>query len=946
MVSNPVSDSQLHDPEDLLWQHLKSVPAFRALLRAVEARFYRRLVASGAIQEPILDIGCGDGHFAQMAFDERLAAGIDPWWGPLRKACRAGAHRLIIQGMGDQMPLADEQFATVISNSVLEHIPGVQAVLQDANRVLKPGGRLIFTTPSHYFTEHLAGARFFESLRLGSLADRYRRFFNFVSRHRHTDSPEVWAERLFQAGFMVEEWQYYFSREALRALEVGHLQGLPAAAMHFLTGHWILAPWRSSLHWTERWLRPFYEEGPQTEGAYLLFVARKVDRRPVQARLPAANETGTETSVRATEARPVAREEAKPLASPVEQSEGRPVEMGGYSPEGMPATGSIAWPSAPRPAAGRLLGLARARPWLLLPAFMLVILAYRQVSGPGVTPRPSLALLLWLTGCVTAVYSLSSSSWRDLIRRQLARLRRESTHLLAVPLLLFTVALALRLVALSSHPFLLNGTEANLGLDALALLRGQIRSPFSTGWLSNPTLPLYLLAPFLRWLGASEVALRLPSAVAGALGVVAIYLVGGRLWQRPVGVVAAIFLAGSHWHLHYSRLGMTNIWDPLLVLLALGTLAIAWQRGTIAADERLPGERPWWLMAGLFTGLNAYFFTSSHLMPLLLAGLLLWWLLFDRPGLARRRGHVLAAAAVALVVALPQILYYRAAPGVFMDRAQTMGIVQNGWLVREAAATSNGMVEILAEQWWQAALAFNYTLDKSSAYDPGIPLLGFWPALFFVAGLALAVARLRQLRYAILLIWLLVTVIFAGALLESPPNSYRLLVAAPAVILLAAVGFVWLLRHLSRYLQIRRRHLLPLLLVLAFLSTIGDPLFYFGRYRQEQRFGDPNTETAFEISRYLNSLEGEWTIYFHGPPHMYADFPTIAFLAPDYRSGANFFNVEPDEAPPAANGPRIFLYMPQRSQEAQQVQLNLPSGQLLVFRGHHTDPLFYAYEIE
>jgi SAM-dependent methyltransferase/4-amino-4-deoxy-L-arabinose transferase-like glycosyltransferase len=937
MAYHPDPDSK----DDLLWQHLKSVPAFRAVLRAVEARFYRRLAASGDIQEPVLDIGCGDGHFAQMAFDKPPAAGIDPWWGPLSKARRAGAHSLVIQGMGDRMPFADEQFATVISNSVLEHIPDVQAVLRDANRVLKPGGKLIFTTPSHYFTEYLAGARFFQRLRLSGLAVRYRRFFNFISRHQHTDSPEVWAERLSQAGFEVADWQYYFSREALRALEVGHLQGLPSALMHFLTGHWIVAPWRSSLGWTERWLRPFYEEGPQTEGAYLLFVARKVDRKPVQARLPAASDEEREARVQATaKPRPVAPEQPAPAAHLVDQNEGWPEEAGDRSLIDTAGAGRLAWPASASPS----LALAGVRPWLLLPALLLVILAYRQVNAPMVTPRALPALLLWLVGCVTAVYSLSLTPWREQLSSHLSKVRREPARLLAVPLLLFAGALALRLAALSSHPFILNGTEANIGLDALAVLRGQIGSPFSTGWLTNPTLPLYLLAIPLEWLGSTVLALRLPSAVAGALNVVAIYLVGGRLWNRQVAMVAALFLAGSHWHLHYSRLGMTNIWDPLLVLLALGTLAIAWQRGTAAAEEELRAVRSWWLLAGLFMGLSAYFYTSSHLMPLLLTGLVFWWLLFDRPGLRRQGSHILAATAVALVVALPQILHYRAAPGVFMDRAQTMGIVQNGWLAREAAARSSSLYEILVEQWWQAALAFNYTVDKSSAYNPDIPLLGFWPALFFVAGLALAVARLRQLRYAILLIWLLVTVIFAGALLESPPNSYRLLVAAPAAILLAAVAFVWLLHRLATYIQIRREHLVPLLLVLAFLATMGDPLFYFGRYRQEHRFGDPHTEIAYEVSRYLNSLQGEWTVYFHGPPYMYADFPTLTFLAPTYRPGVNLFNVEADETPAAA-GSRLFLYVPQRSQEAQQVQLDLPGGQLIVFRGRHADPLFYAYEI-
>lgn len=119
------------------------------------------------------------------------------------------------------------------------------------------------------------------------MAERYRRWFNFISRHAHTDPPQTWADRLATAGFVIERWQYYFSRDALRTLELGHAQGLPSAALHALTGHWIVAPWESSLGPTERWVRPYYEEEASTaEGAYLLFIVRKESSQAVDTYLP------------------------------------------------------------------------------------------------------------------------------------------------------------------------------------------------------------------------------------------------------------------------------------------------------------------------------------------------------------------------------------------------------------------------------------------------------------------------------------------------------------------------------------------------------------------------------------------------------------------------------------------------------------------------------------
>src|SRR5690606_12169388 len=123
-------------------------------------------------------------------------------------------------------------------------------------------------------------------------------------------------------------------------------------------------------------------------------------------------------------------------------------------------------------------------------------------------------------------------------------------------------------------------------------------NPFATAWLTNPTLPLYFMALPISILGPTTLALRLVSPFVGAATVAATYLFGKRLFGNLTGLLAAILLLGSHLHLHYSRLGMTNIWDGLLALLALGAIGVAWQRPSTAPHQRLL-----WLWAGLFVGL-------------------------------------------------------------------------------------------------------------------------------------------------------------------------------------------------------------------------------------------------------------------------------------------------------------------------------------------------------
>jgi SAM-dependent methyltransferase len=258
--------------DDFLWRHLRDLPAFRALLRAVEARFYQDLLP---LEEPVLDLGCGDGHFASVAFPRPLAAGIDPAAAALHEARQRGAYSVLARSLGDALPFGRERFATVVSNSVLEHIPEVEPVLAEIARVLRPGGRLIFCVPGDHFTELLFFTQLFSRLRFTGLARAYEAYFNRISRHHHCDGPQVWQARLARAGLALTASFAYFSAQALHALDLGHYLGAPSLIAKKLFGRWILVPARWNLALTERWLRPLYEEPLPAVGAYLFFVAEK-----------------------------------------------------------------------------------------------------------------------------------------------------------------------------------------------------------------------------------------------------------------------------------------------------------------------------------------------------------------------------------------------------------------------------------------------------------------------------------------------------------------------------------------------------------------------------------------------------------------------------------------------------------------------------------------------
>ncbi len=264
-----------HRPQkqkDLLWENILMLPYFRGLLRAVEGRFYRDIELPG----PVLDMGCGDGDFASITFQRPLDVGIDPWTGPIRKAGKKKVYRLAVQGNGDRMPFATAFFQSVISNSVLEHIPDVQAVLADIARVTAPGGVFVFCVPSENFLSNLSVSNFLDRVGIKKAGDAYRGFFNVISRHHHCDPAAVWESRLKKAGFKMEKWWNYFPPKALHTLEWGHYFGLPSFLIHLVTRRWILVQTMWNLSLTRKITeRHFLDDPVDPKGSYTFYIARR-----------------------------------------------------------------------------------------------------------------------------------------------------------------------------------------------------------------------------------------------------------------------------------------------------------------------------------------------------------------------------------------------------------------------------------------------------------------------------------------------------------------------------------------------------------------------------------------------------------------------------------------------------------------------------------------------
>ena len=111
-----------------------------------------------------------------------------------------------------------------------------------------------------------------------------------------------------------------------------------------------------------------------------------------------------------------------------------------------------------------------------------------------------------------------------------------------------------------------------------------------------------MLGTFTRLFGESAGGDQTAQGVFfGALSVLATYAFARLLWGRRPALIAAALLAAYHFHIHFSRNAMKNIYDTLFATLIFGLFWLGWLR-----------KRRWpWLLGALALGLAQYFYVGG-----------------------------------------------------------------------------------------------------------------------------------------------------------------------------------------------------------------------------------------------------------------------------------------------------------------------------------------------
>lgn len=396
----------------------------------------------------------------------------------------------------------------------------------------------------------------------------------------------------------------------------------------------------------------------------------------------------------------------------------------------------------------------------------------------------------------------------------------------------------------------------------------------------------YLLLHYWIRLGESEFVIRSLSALAGAMSIPAVYLIGRRLAGRTTGVLSAALLALNLYHIQYSQ--EARSYSLMVFLTILSTL---WFASCI--------ERP--------TAANqvAYVWISSlavyaHIFAVLVLAAQLASLLF-LPA-AKLRWKTLSLSNTAIGVLCIPLAW------LIIERARHP-FVNLAWVPRPSIRRVYDAFYALSGN------ASYYGLDVGKALGGRLLLL-----LYFVACLIALFAAVKQLqnagrsisawRNALLFSWLLVPIVLNVVMSTLGPSMFLtryLLISAPPLAILAAKSIIALRRTSLRW---------ALVLVIFVLHALGFAQYY--RYRTQ--YQEWRSATAY-IVHHSETADAAFFSMAHGrllfeyyersasieKPPIDVLYPTLDHVATDPNALSYFPEISSDTLAALNSRQRIWL---------------------------------------
>jgi 4-amino-4-deoxy-L-arabinose transferase-like glycosyltransferase len=536
--------------------------------------------------------------------------------------------------------------------------------------------------------------------------------------------------------------------------------------------------------------------------------------------------------------------------------------------------------------------------------------------------NPYVAVISWILAMVLMI----AGCWKP----EEARPRLGKTDILW---LLFVTMLAflVRGVGTGSIPILLAGDEASGGINAAEFASGKWNNIFITGWFSFPTLFTFLQSIFIRVFGQTTEALRIFSAIGGALTAGAVYLCGKAMFGQRAGLLAALILSALHFHVHFSRLGLNNIWDGLWFTMTIGMLWYGWHT-----------QKRWaYLLAGWSLGFSQYFYSSSKILIALIIFSALLAFGFQRQRFMDSLPSATGGFLTASVVVMPLLLYYWGQPDQFLAPFTRVSVVKASQFANDTGWN------FWIQQLIASMGAYTYA-DLRFWYKPGSPILRPMAVPLFYVGLLYLCLENRDSRLVLLTVWL-AAFGFAGGLSDSPPAAQRYVAAAPACALIVGYGLHKLTDTVEGLWPKIRKSIAGLAYLILMAAMISDLFFYFVDYTASSRLENVNSN-AMVAQHLADILEGRppgtQVVFMHNSRMGYFSIASTAYLAPQVNGLDGPEDWKSFDRSRLDGKTVLFVFLPESRSTLETVQQEFPNGSLAVEKSWNGEVLFWLYQYE
>lgn len=382
------------------------------------------------------------------------------------------------------------------------------------------------------------------------------------------------------------------------------------------------------------------------------------------------------------------------------------------------------------------------------------------------------------------------------------------------------LAAFLRFYKLSSYPAL-NADEASNAYDAYSLIQTGMDQHGHAWPLTfqsfndyKPGLYVYLDLPFIKSMGLTPLATRIPGAIAGVLSVFVLYSLIDELFEnKKLAALSSLFLAISPWAIQFSRGGWEVNVATLFILLGIYLFILFLRSGDI-----------WHLIFSICNlALSMYTYHAPRLMIPLLG--LVAILIYRKEIFVKQNSKKIITAVIFGIIIMIPLARDLASPGA-LSREAGLGIFSDPGPVNRVNEQRGEYVKPFSKIGMLLHnKIINYSLDFAENYTSHfageflfmtgdavqrdkIPDMGemyLFDIIFLAIGFITIACNCSQntKSYSLILAWLLIAPI-PSALAFETPSALRAEIMVIPLVIISAIGCYEIIKWITRQKTILR----------------------------------------------------------------------------------------------------------------------------------------------